>query len=49
MVDLRLVLFFTRGISLKTWGEIGMFEREVTLYRRLQEHGVRCRCFLSTQ
>jgi glycosyltransferase involved in cell wall biosynthesis len=35
-----LVLFFTRGVSLKTWDTIGMFEREVALYRRLQEHGV---------
>jgi glycosyltransferase involved in cell wall biosynthesis len=40
MTDLRLVLFFTRGVSLKTWDNIGMFEREVALYRRLQEHGV---------
>lgn len=39
-MNTRLVLFFTRGVSLKTWDEIGMFEREVALYRRLQEHGV---------
>lgn len=37
---IELVLFFTRGLSLKTWDEIGMFEREVALYRRLQEHDV---------
>lgn len=37
---INLVLFFTYGVSLKTWDNIGMFEREVALYRRLQEHGV---------
>lgn len=40
MADVRLVLFFTRGISLHLWNHIGMFEREVALYRHLQEHGV---------
>jgi glycosyltransferase involved in cell wall biosynthesis len=46
MSDLRrikLVLFFTRGVSLKTWDNLGMFEREVALYHRLQEHGVQVR------
>jgi len=33
---LRLVLFFTRGVSLRLWDEIGMFEREVALYRWLR-------------
>ena len=37
---IRLVLFFTRGVSLHTWDKIGMFEREVALYRQLQEYGV---------
>ncbi len=37
---IRLVLFLTRGVSLQTWDKIGMFEREVAIYRRLQEHGV---------
>jgi glycosyltransferase involved in cell wall biosynthesis len=37
---IKLVLFFTRGVSLETWDNVGMFEREVTLYRHLQEHGV---------
>ena len=37
---MRLVLFFTQGVSLKTWDEVGMFDREVALYRRLQRHGV---------
>jgi hypothetical protein len=26
---IKLVLFFTRGVSLKTWPNVGMFEREV--------------------
>ena len=38
MIDLRLVLFFTRGVSLKTWGDIGMLDREVALYRSLRPH-----------
>jgi len=36
---MNLVLFFTRGNSLKTWDDVGMFDREVALYRRLQENG----------
>jgi glycosyltransferase involved in cell wall biosynthesis len=39
-VDLSVVLFFTRGVSLRVWDETGMFEREVALYRRLQLLGV---------
>jgi glycosyltransferase involved in cell wall biosynthesis len=31
----RLILFFTRGISLQTWEEIGMIDREVEIYARL--------------
>jgi glycosyltransferase involved in cell wall biosynthesis len=33
----RLVLFFTHGMSLRTWDRIGMFEREVALYRELKK------------
>lgn len=29
-------VFFTQGVSLRAWDELGMFEREVALYRRLQ-------------
>lgn len=36
---MNFVLFFTRGNSLKTWDEVGMFDREVALYKRLQEKG----------
>jgi glycosyltransferase involved in cell wall biosynthesis len=35
---LRLVLFFTRGMSLKAWDEVGMFDREVALYAALLPH-----------
>jgi glycosyltransferase involved in cell wall biosynthesis len=38
--DLCLTLFFTRGVSLRTWDRAGLLEREVALYRRLQERGV---------
>lgn len=31
-----LILFFTRGVSLKTWDDGGMLEREVALYRALR-------------
>ena len=34
--DVSLTLFFTRAMSLHTWNEIGMFEREVAVYRRLE-------------
>lgn len=38
LADLHLVLFMTNGVSLRTWDEAGMFEREVALYRRLRPH-----------
>lgn len=34
--DVRVVTFFTRGMSLKIWDHVGMFEREVALYRALR-------------
>ncbi len=36
--DTSLVLFFTRGVSLKTWHDVGMVDREVALYRALRPH-----------
>ena len=42
MADLnntRLTLFFTRDVSLQAWAQVGMFDREVALYRQLQKHG----------
>jgi glycosyltransferase involved in cell wall biosynthesis len=41
MVDLkqvRLVLFFTQGMSLSSWDSSELFEREVALYRALMPH-----------
>ncbi len=35
----HLTLFFTRGVSLRTWSMLGMLEREVAIYRRLVESG----------
>jgi glycosyltransferase involved in cell wall biosynthesis len=36
----RLVLFFTERVSLQTWDSVGMFDREVALYKALQAEGV---------
>jgi len=38
---LHLVLYFTRGVSLKTWGQIGSLEREIALYLQLQGKGIK--------
>ena len=35
----HIILFFTRGVSLRTWNLIGNLDREVALYRRLMSHG----------
>jgi glycosyltransferase involved in cell wall biosynthesis len=35
--DIILTLFFTGGVSLKTWAEVGNLEREIELYKRLSE------------
>lgn len=40
-MTVNLVLFFTRGVSLRTWAMMGMFDREVAIYQRLMEHGFR--------
>lgn len=32
---MKLSLFFTEGVSLKTWDTVGMLERELALYREL--------------
>lgn len=37
---MRIVLFFTRGISLKTWDRVGILERELALYRKLRAAGL---------
>lgn len=37
----RLTLFFTRGVSLQTWAQNGSLEREIALYLRLKQKGVR--------
>lgn len=37
---LRLVLFFTRGVSLATWEEVGIIPRETILYHRMAARGV---------
>lgn len=38
---MRVVLFFTYGISLKSWKESGLFDREVLIYQKLvKKYGV---------
>lgn len=37
---MRLNLFFTEGVSLQTWNEVGMLARELAIYKALQKHGV---------
>ena len=43
MIDRRphLVLFLTRRMSLKTWHELGTLDRELAVYRRLLDRGIR--------
>ncbi len=36
--QVKLVLFFTRGVSLRTWDRVGILEREVALYRAMRPH-----------
>ncbi len=36
LADLHLIVYFTKGVSLRAWDEGGLFEREVALYRRLR-------------
>jgi glycosyltransferase involved in cell wall biosynthesis len=38
---LNLTVFFSYGISLKHWVESGLVDREVTLYKKLMEKGIR--------
>jgi len=37
MADKRVCLFFTYGMSLKRWDELGIFDREVFLYKKLAD------------
>lgn len=36
--DTSYTLFFTGGVSLKTWNDIGSLEREIEIYKRLSTH-----------
>jgi glycosyltransferase involved in cell wall biosynthesis len=37
----HLTLFFTRGVSLRTWSMVGMLDREIAIYRKLVDNGFR--------
>lgn len=38
---IALTVFFTKGVSLQTWAQNGSLEREIALYLRLQQNGVK--------
>ncbi|MEM4326173.1 MAG: glycosyltransferase family 4 protein [Candidatus Pacearchaeota archaeon] len=38
---MRLILFFTYGVSLRTWAETGILDREIILYKKLIEKGLK--------
>lgn len=40
-MSLHLVLFFTRGVPLRTWNMVGMLEREIAVYKLLITSGHR--------
>jgi glycosyltransferase involved in cell wall biosynthesis len=40
-MSMHLVLFFTRGVSLRTWAMMGMLAREIAIYRRFISDGFR--------
>lgn len=37
---MNLTLFFTEHVALKTWEDVGMLDREIALYKKLQAHGI---------
>ncbi len=39
-MKIHLVLFFTRGVSLRTWSMMGNLDREISLYHFLADHGL---------
>lgn len=43
--NVRLGLFFTRHVSLDTWREVGLVDRELAIYRALGERGVKTTLF----
>lgn len=40
MRKISVALFFTRGVSLKSWDKLGILEREISLYRLLSKEGL---------
>lgn len=41
MAIIKLTLFFTKGVSLQTWAQNGSLEREVAIYLRLLQKGMK--------
>jgi glycosyltransferase involved in cell wall biosynthesis len=40
-MSIHLILFFTRGVSLRTWAMMGMLAREIAIYKRYIADGFR--------
>jgi len=40
LFSFNLILFFTKDVSLRDWDIIGMFDREVAIYKRLSDLGI---------
>ncbi|MEW6417127.1 MAG: glycosyltransferase family 4 protein [Nitrospirota bacterium] len=38
---MNLILFFTYGVSLRTWDETGLIDREILIYKKLLEKGIK--------
>ena len=38
---MKVVLFFTKGVSIRVWKEAGMLDREIALYNKLYKKGIR--------
>lgn len=38
---MHLILFFTYGVSLKTWAETGLLDREILIYKKLSQKGIK--------
>lgn len=44
-LPISLLLFFTQGVSLKTWEEVGMLDREIAIYQKMEQLDVSVQFF----
>ena len=45
---MRVILFFSYGVSLKDWKSSGLFEREVKFYKYIQSKKTRAKEYVDT-